>query len=208
MNKKFSAIILLVLLFLLAGCSTTSGLDYYGLKTNNFISADTQLWGRAWASEIKYDDVDIEIPECDKVVAAGKSAACIQKLNIKKRGELYPKTDKDAYRKYIPDGNNNIDYVLIAIKLKAWAMENKSYCQITAKFADEENYLDQANFVNHAEVYGDKDWILSGRKISYVVIPMSVKNNSFFIKLQREILGKCEVSIAINVLGFYGFNDK
>ncbi len=186
------------------GCAATNGLDYYGLKTNNFISGETQLWGRAWNNEIKYDDVSIDMPECDEIHAASKSSACIQKLNIKNRGNLYPQVDKETYRKYIPEGGYNVDYVLIAIKLKAWAMENTSYCQMTVKFAENEKFLDQANFANHAEVYGDENWRLSGRKINYVVIPLPVKNDAFYMRLQREVMGSCEVSIAINVLGFYG----
>ena len=201
MNKKF---IIVIMLILLTGFSATNGIDYYGLKTNNFISGETQLWGRAWDSEIKYDDFGVDIPECDEIYAASKSSVCIQKLNIKNRGDLYPRADKETYRKYIPEGEYNVDYVLIAVKLKAWAMGNKSYCQMTVKFAEKVNFLDQANFANHAEVYGDENWRLSGRKINYVVIPLPVKNDAFFMKLQREVLGSCEVSIAINVLGFYG----
>ncbi len=205
MNKIFYII---VVQLLLVGCSATNGLDYYGLKTNNFISGDTQLWGRAWDKEIKYDDVGIHIPECDEILAASKSAACMQKLNIKKRGNLYSEIDKIKYSQYIPAGGYEIDYVLIAVKLKAWALENKSYCQMTVKFAENEIFLDRANFANHAEVYGDENWRLSGRKINYFVMPIPIKNNAFYMKLQREVLGACEVSIAINVLGFYSSNIK
>lgn len=201
MNKIYFKVIMLIFL---SGCLPRSNLDYYGLETNTFLSGETQLWGRAWSSEIKYDDVDdTYIPECDNILAANKSSACIQKLNIKNRGVLYPAADIYAYQKFIPNDERKIDYALIQVKLKAWAMEHKSYCQITAKFAQEENLLDDANYLNHAEVFGGENWKLAGRDISYIVIPVPVKKDYIYLKVNREVVGKCEVSIAINVLGYY-----
>lgn len=199
MNKNYFKFIILIFL---SGCLARGNLDYYGLETNTFLSGETQLWGRAWSSEIKYDE-GTNIPDCDNILAANKFSACIQKLNIKNRGVLYPDADINAYQKFIPNDERKIDYVLIALKLKAWAMERQSYCQITAKFAQEENLLDEANFINHAEVFGDANWKLSGRDISYIVIPVPVKKDYLYLKINREILGRCEVSIAINVLGYY-----
>ena len=190
-------------ILLLSGCVNGSGkVDYYGIESKNFMSSSAQLWGRAWIAPVQWDDTASKYPECDDLVESNLSSACIQELNILQRNLIYPKEDREEFKSAIGEQKKEIKTALVAIKMKAWAMEENAYCQLTVKFGERDS-ISMSNFANHIEVYGNQNWMLSGRNISYLVLPLPIEKRKITMQLQREIIGKCEVSIAINILGFY-----
>ncbi len=168
----------------------------YYPQTNGAINAHAaQLWGYSSTQPITYAESDSGV-QCDDDSAASVSS-CTITMGLDRR------TD-ESYRNIIGDFTDGATGALMNVKLKAWALAENGYCQIAVKAAQDAAQLPDADFLAHVEVFGDQNWKLAGRKITYVAIPFNLnKEGKFTLKINKEIIGECEVSIAVNVLGVY-----
>ena len=176
---------------------------YKKIESNVFVDNHAQLWGRAWKGQVSYDD-SIATVDCDDEVMADRISKCIVELNPAHRNSIYPLDDRDKYLIAIGDVNESIKGVHLVLKLKAWAQAENSYCQLAIKISSESELLNKSDYINHVEVYGDSHWQLSGLKTSYISFPLIFESNKrFFMEVNKEIMNNCEVSVALNVIGFY-----
>lgn len=168
---------------------------YYPQLNGSIALHSAQLWGVSWSDPVAYSELDTNVA-CDDPMSTYESS-CNLSLNLNSR-------DDAEYNRAIGSFVNGAVSALINVKLKVWAMAENAYCQIALTAGQNSSQLEFSDFLAHIEVFGDKDWRLSGRRITYTAIPFPVDlNGNFVIKLNKEIIGACQVSVAFNVLGVY-----
>ncbi|HOY69301.1 MAG TPA: hypothetical protein PL131_01520 [Methylotenera sp.] len=207
--KKINYFCVLIMCFMHVGCYQSEhdrgdAYKYRKIASDIFMSGDAQLWGRAWKKEVLLDDHSLATVNCDDVDRADKASKCIVELNPVQRNNLYPPVDKEKYKVAVGDVGGDIKGVHLVVKMKAWAQSEGAYCQIAIKMSPKINLLNSSDYVSHIETYGDSNWKLSGRKISYISIPIIfVSHKKFYMEIQKEIIKDCELSVALNTIGYY-----
>lgn len=208
-KKNVYFCLLIIICFMHFGCyqSAYDGNNAYRLKkiaSDVFMNNDAQLWGREWGTEVSLDDDSSATVNCDDVDKAAKVSKCIVELNPAYRNSLYPPIDKEKYKIAVGDISGDIKGIHLVVKMKAWAKSEGAYCQLAIKLSPDINLLNSSDYISHVETYGDGNWKLSGRKISYISFPIILTNNKkFYMEVHKEIIKDCELSVALNTIGYY-----
>ncbi|MDB5790410.1 MAG: hypothetical protein JWQ80_434 [Massilia sp.] len=169
--------------------------DYYPQMDGAINKNAAQIWGAAWSHPVVYSGDDSGIACNDP--RASTVSTCTITMGLDHR------TD-EQYKRVIGDIAKGASAALVNVKLKSWALAENAYCQISLTAGADASQLPDSDFLAHTEVFGDQNFKLSGRRISYAAIPFTLnRDGQFTIKVSKEVIGECEVSIALNVLGVY-----